>query len=98
MGNSSFNIKDLSSSQQVALWVILRLDQKSFYTSEIAESKYFTEEGKKAIGGILGALYRNGYIEKVSGGRDKLWKLSSEVESRKEDYKNELFKVKTYWR
>jgi hypothetical protein len=95
---TSFDIKSLSSNQQVALWVTLHFRQKSFYTSEVGKSKFFTEKGKKAIGGILSALYRNGFIEKVSGGRDKLWKLSSNIEKSKEYYLNELLKVKTYWR
>jgi len=98
MEHGAFNIKDLSSSQQVALWVILRLNKRSFLTSEVAESKLFTKQGKKAIGGIMSALYRNGTIEKVSGGRDKSWKLSPPVEKNKDFYKKELFKVKSYWR
>lgn len=98
MVKSQIDINNLSTSQQVALWVILHFKHKSFLSSEVAQSKFFTEEGGKAIGGILGALYRNGFIEKISGGRDKLWKLSDAIEKNKEDYKNQLFKVKTYWR
>lgn len=98
MPNQKLNIENLSSSQQVALWVILRLNKKSFFTSEVAESKFFTEEGKKAVGGIMSALYRNKLIEKVSGGRDKLWKLSPPIEKGKEFYEKELFKTKAYWR
>jgi len=93
-----FNIKDLSTSQQMALWVILRAGKKSFYTSEIAKSPFFTAKGKKAIGGIMSALYRNGIIEKISGGRDKLWKLSPSVERDKKSYKDKLFEAKAYWR
>lgn len=92
------NIKDLSPSQQIALWVILHLKQKSFYTSEVANSEFFTNQGKKAIGGIMSALCRNGIIEKVSGGRDKLWKLNPSIEKEKEFYVQEITKVKTYWR
>lgn len=98
MSKTKLDMNSLSSSQQVALWVILRFKEKSFYTSEVAESKFFTEQGKKSIGGILGALLRNGFIVKVSGGRDKLWKLSVEIENNKDFYLKELFKVKTYWR
>lgn len=90
-------IKDLSLNQQVALWVILRLDKKAFYSSDIASSDVFTDEGKKAMGGILSSLYRNGFIEKVSGGRDKLWRLSDTAESNKVVLREKLFKVKTYW-
>jgi len=98
MGGPKLNINDLSSSQQVALWVILHLEQKSFYTSEVAKSKFFTNEGKKSIGGILSALYRNGFIEKVSGGRDKLWKLNEKVRRGRDYYLKEISKAKTYWR
>lgn len=98
MRDKQFNIKNLSPSQQVALWVILKFNKKSFFSSEIAGSEYLTEKGRKAIGGILGALSRNGFIEKVSGGRDKLWKLNSLIENNKEFYKKEITKVKTYWR
>lgn len=93
-----FEINNLSPSQQMALWIILKEDKKAFYTSEVAKSKFFTDKGKKAIGGIMSALYRNGLIEKVSGGRDKLWKLSPAVEKNKKVYKNELYKVKAYWK
>lgn len=98
MLNQKLNVQNLSSSQQVALWAILRLNKKSFFTSEIANSKFFTEEGKKAVGGIMSALYRNGIIEKVSGGRDKLWKLNPSIEKEEEFFKKELFKTKAYWR
>lgn len=98
MPNQKLNIQNLSSSQQVALWVILKLNRKSFYTSEVTNSKVFTEQGKKAVGGIMSALYRNGIIEKVSGGRDKLWKLNPSVEEEKEFYIQEITKVKAYWR
>ena len=98
MANSKFDISNLSTSQQVALWVILRLRHKSFFSSEVAQSSVFSEEGKKAIGGILSSLYRNGFIEKVSGGRDKLWRLNKEIENKRDFYKKEITKVKTYWR
>lgn len=98
MEKSQIDINNLSSSQQVVLWIILHFKQKSFLSSEVTKSKFFTEEGGKAIGGILGALYRNGFIEKISGGRDKLWRLNDEIEKNKECYKDQLFKVKAYWR
>lgn len=92
------SVQSLSSNQQVALWVILRLNQNSFYSSDVAKSKFFTKKGKKAVGGILGSLYRNHFIDKVAGGRDKLWKLSDETEKNKQQYKDGLFRVKTYWK
>jgi hypothetical protein len=46
----------------------------------------------------MSALYRNGLIEKIAGGRDKLWKLSNKVTKNKEKYKKEIAKVKAYWK
>lgn len=98
MNKERLDIKDLSTSQQAALWVVLGFKQKSFYTSEVASSKLFTNESKKSIGGILSALYRNGFIEKISGGRDKLWKLNDSIEKKRKFYKKEISEVKEYWR
>ena len=98
MQEKTIDVYNLSSSQQVALWVIFHFKEESFFSSEVAQSKIFTDHGKKAIGGILCSLYRNGFIEKVSGGRNKLWRLNAEIEKKKNYYLKELFKVKTYWR
>lgn len=98
MTKRTVNITNLSPSQQVALWVILHLKQKSFYTSEVAKSNLFTKKGKYAIGGIMSSLYKNGVVERLSGGRDKLWKLSNAIEENREFYKKEISKVKVYWR
>lgn len=98
MIKSTVSIADLSPNQQVALWVILHFRHKSFYTSEVAASSLFTRKGKYAIGGIMSSLHKNGVIERLSGGRDKLWKLNETVGKNREFYKREIFKVKAYWR
>lgn len=87
---------DLPQSQQRALDVILRLDKEAFYSSEIQE-KIEGRSGGKAAGAILGALYRNGYLEKISGGRDKMWKLAEGAAAAVVQIKQQLKEIKVYW-
>lgn len=43
-----------------------------------------------------GALYRNGYLEKLSGGRDKMWKLSDEADKARDSIREQREEVKVY--
>ena len=104
-------ISYLPPTQQVALWVILRMPNAEeedfrFFSYEFAESfKKFasdkiTRNSKdygKFIGGVLSGLYRNGILKRLSGGRSKLWTLSDEVKKDFGEYKKYLYEIKTYW-
>jgi Mn-dependent DtxR family transcriptional regulator len=89
-------LADLPEAQQKALWLILKLDKPAFRTSEIAK-KMGGEVSGQSAGAVLGALYRNGYLEKVQGGRDKLWRLSNEVAEIKNEIRKQMAEVKQYW-
>jgi len=93
-------VNELPQNQQKALYAILLLRQKSFLTSEIARKLirlgWARNEGK-SIGGVVSALYRNGFLEKVQGGRDKRWKLSNEAENQLSKVKETIDSIKTYW-
>ena len=104
------NLKDLSVKQQLGLFVVLTklYDPKNrhFYSSDFAEkikpflAKTDQDEIRRIIGGILGALSKNGIIEKVSSDRDPLWKLPEDIHKDPEYYRNELQhipQVITHW-
>ena len=105
-------ISYLPPTQQVALWVILRIpnadeDGFRFFSHEFADKfKKFTSEMinknyddyGKFVGGVLSGLSRNGFLKRLYGGRDKLWTLSGEVKRNFKEYKKYLFEVKRYWR
>ncbi|MFH1863169.1 MAG: hypothetical protein ABH878_10215 [bacterium] len=94
--NELKSIGDLPAAQQKALFTILRFHQPGFRTSEIRD-KMGKDTGGRSIGAVLGALYRNGYLEKVAGGRDKMWKLSSAVEKKEDGIRKQLNELKKYW-
>lgn len=105
-------ITSLPLSQQVALWVVLRMDNAgkknfSFLSSQLAQrfERFVKEhlssdpdEYGKFVGAILSGLMRNRILIKLTGDRDKMWTLSDEVKENFEDYKNKLFEIKVYWR
>lgn len=89
-------IGDLPAAQQKALFTILRFHRPGFRTSEV-RNKMGKDTGGRSVGAVLGALYRNSYLEKVAGGRDKTWKLSDEVVQSGDIIKEQLKAVKQYW-
>lgn len=93
-------VNDLPQNQQRAFYAILLLRQKSFLTSELAiklaRLGWSLNKGK-SIGGVISALYRNGFLEKIQGGRDKRWKLSNEAEKQLSELKRIMDSIKTYW-
>jgi len=93
-------VNELPQNQQKALYAILLLRQESFLTSGVAKKLtrfgWSLNEGK-SVGGIMSALYRNGFLEKVQGGRDKRWKLSAETEEQLSQIEKILNSVKAYW-
>lgn len=96
MATSLKDFHDLPQTQQKVLAVILRLNKKVFTSSEVTQ-KLSVRTGGKSGGALLGALYRNGYLEKVAGGRDKVWKLADEAEKVRDDIKAQIFEFKVYW-
>jgi hypothetical protein len=90
------SVGDLPGAQQKMLNAILRFDRPAFRTSE-ALMKMEKDATGKSVGAILNALYRNGYLEKVQGGRDKMWKLSDAAELLREEIKQHISLVKVYW-
>ena len=89
-------VGDLPGAQQKALFAILNLKKPAFRTSEFVQKMGASVDGRSA-GAVLGSLYRNGYLEKVQGGRDKMWKLASDAERSKEEIRKQLNKLKAYW-
>jgi hypothetical protein len=91
------NIDDLNESQQKALLEILGLQKSAFRTSEIVQKMNGGEMSGRSVGAILGSLYRTGYLERVQGGRDKLWKLSEGAQQMRSKVLQQLGEVKQYW-
>lgn len=93
-------VNELPQNQQKALYVILLLRQKSFLTSEVANKLIrlgWTRNEGKSIGGVMSALYRNGLLEKIQGGRNKRWKLSNGAEGQLSEIKKMIDFIKSYW-
>lgn len=90
------DIGDLPEAQQKALFTILRLGKPAFRTSEVGKKMAGALSGR-SVGAVMNALQRNGYLEKVQGGRDKLWKLSGQAESVREHIRQKISAVKVYW-
>jgi hypothetical protein len=102
----------LPFAQQVAIYAILRMPSFnskgfSFLSSKFASTfrpyvrKYIIsnpDEYGKFIGGILSGLMRNRILSKLSGDRDKLWTLTSEINENLDEYKKSLFEMKVYWK
>lgn len=87
---------ELPPAQQRVLQAILQLQKSVFHTSEVARKIESFARGK-AAGGVLGALYRNGYLKKLSGGRDKTWRLSDEAIKARDELKQHIGEVKVSW-
>lgn len=90
------DLDNLPEAQQKALSVILYLKKPSFRTSEVIPKTDDAVSGQ-SVGGVLGSLFRNGYLQRLQGGRDKLWKLSEEAEQTRSKVEQQLGKVKKYW-
>ena len=104
-------ITSLPLSQQVALWVILRMNSAerkdfSFFSSQFAKKfkpyviKHLSanpDEYGKFVGAALSGLMRNNILMKLTGDRDKLWTLSKDVKTNFKEFKKKLFEVKVYW-
>lgn len=105
--NPRRNVTELSVKQQVGLYVVLTklYSQKNlpFLSSSFAKEmkKYLliddSDEYRKAIGGILGALSKNGMIKKISGDKDPLWILPEDIHKNAVEYKDNIFPVVTHW-
>lgn len=89
-------VHELPETQQRALQAILLLKKDSFNTSDVVKKIEDFVTGK-AAGAVLGALYRNGYLDKVQGGRDKRWILSKQVEAVRDEIRQQILEVKIYW-
>lgn len=87
---------DLPQAQQRALQAILQLRRDTFHTSDVAKMIEYFAEGK-AAGAVLGALYRNGYLKKLSGGRDKTWRLSDDAVKVRDELRKHIEEAKTSW-
>jgi len=104
-------IRSLPLSQQVALWVILRMSKIdepgfSFYSSTFAKlfkpyvkKHLFTnpEEYGKFVGAALSGLMRNKILIRLTGDRNKLWTISDDIKDNLEKFKKSLFETKVYW-
>ena len=105
------NIKGLSVKQQLGLFVVLTklYDKKvnrPFYSSDFSEaikelvSAKDIDEYYKVVGGILGALSKNGILLKQSGDRDPLWTLADDIYERPGVYLEQLKHVphvRVFW-
>ena len=104
-------IRSLSLRQQVGLWIILGMPgigrDKFFFESSLFAKNYkpyASDELKKDatkygkfVGGVLSGLCQNGFLIKLSGGRDKQWAISEDLKNNSEQYKKSIFEVKSYW-
>jgi hypothetical protein len=105
--NSKRDVTKLSAKQQVGLYVVLTklLDENNrpFYSSDFArEMKSYlliddADEYRQTIGGVLGALSKNGLLKKTSGDKDPLWILSEEIHKDAASYKEDILPVVTHW-
>lgn len=89
-------IFELPQAQQRALQAIFQFRRDVFRTSDIARKIEDFAQGK-AAGAVLGALYRNGYIKKLSGDRDKAWRLSDKALKVHEELRRHISEVKISW-
>ena len=94
--NELKKVGDLPEAQQKILFTVLRISKPAFLTSEV-HKKVGNKMTGRSVGAILGSLYRNGYLDKVQGGRDKRWVLSKQVESARDEIKQQISDVKVYW-
>lgn len=94
--NELKKIGDLPEAQQKILFTVLRMGKPAFLTSEV-HKKVSDQMTGRSVGAVLGSLYRNGYLNKVQGGRDKRWVLSKQAEAVRDDVKQQISEVKVYW-
>ena len=94
--NELKKVGDLPQAQQKILFTVLRISTPAFLTSEV-HKKAGNKMTGRSVGAILGSLYRNGYLEKVQGGRDKRWVLSKQAEAVRDEIKQQISDVKIYW-
>ena len=87
---------DLPEAQQKVLFTVLRTNKLAVHTSEVHKSIGDVMTGR-SVGAVLGSLYRNGYLDKVQGGRDKRWVLSKRAEVVRGEIKKQISEVKVYW-
>ncbi len=111
MSEVTERVSSLPITQQLGLWVILRMPDATspifcFKSSKFAQSiRRFvvptlinsSVDYGKFTGGVLSGLLRNGLLRRLSGGRDKIWTLSDEVRDEIEEFKEKLLETKTYW-
>jgi len=96
MENKLKTVFELPQAQQRALQAIFQLRRDVFRTSDVARKIENFAQGK-AAGAVLGALYRNGYLKKLSGDRDKAWRLSDEAVKAQKDIREHMGEVKVSW-
>ena len=89
-------LDDLPEAQQKALAVILRMKKPAFRTSELI-SKMDDSVTGQSVGGVVGSLFRNGFLQRLQGSRDKKWKLSADADKNRDGIKEQLSEVKKYW-
>ena len=89
-------LDDLPEAQQKALAVILRIKKPAFRTSELIDKMEGSVSGR-SVGGVVGSLFRNGYLQRLQGSRDKMWKLSAEADKSRDMIREQLSEVKQYW-
>ena len=89
-------LDNLPESQQKVLAVMLRMKKLAFRTSEILAKMEDLVDGR-SVGGIIGSLFRNGYLQRLQGSRDKLWKLSDDAEETREQIREQFKEIKKYW-
>lgn len=94
--NELKKVGDLHQSQQKILFTVLRMNKPAFLTSEV-QKKVSDNMTGRSVGAVLGSLYRNGYLDKVQGGRDKRWVLSKQAEAVRDEIKQQISEVKVYW-
>ena len=87
-------LDDLPEAQQKALAVILRMKKPAFRTSELIAKMDDSVNGQ-SVGGVVGSLFRNGFLQRLQGSRDKKWKLSADAN--KDSIREQLNEVKKYW-
>lgn len=94
--NELKKVGDLPEAQQKILFTALRMGKPAFFTSEVHKKVSGTMTGR-SVGAVLGSLYRNGYLEKIQGGRDKRWVLSKQAEAARDEIREQISDVKMYW-
>lgn len=100
-------IQGLPAKQQIALWIILKNFHKkdivSFTVGDFCDvaKKYFKADDPEALGkiagGLLSSLVRNEMVKKISGGRNKIWTVTDELNKNAKNYESAIFPITNYW-